>query len=191
VRPGPGPCLPRRCVSPWRQSPWARSPLGGEGAGPAPGPAPAARPRRTAPPVRPPRPPPAAGRSRDPSPSPPPVRGWSPASGTRFPLGLERPREGGVPPFPCLVRGGLPSALTGLCALRSCQWKARAGCGGEPLPPILQGRCPPSGCTGPPSCLVRGIPFLRAAGDSLPSYVMKWTLLPFPWVVGDPSLSVL
>lgn len=73
VRLGPVPAFPRRDVSPWRQSPWARSPLGGDGAGPVPGPAPAARLRRTAPPVWPPRPPPAAGRSRDPFPSP--VRG--------------------------------------------------------------------------------------------------------------------
>lgn len=58
--------VPQPESSPWKPSPWARSPLGGEGVGSVLGPAPAARPRRTAPPVG---PRPAAGRSRHPSPS--------------------------------------------------------------------------------------------------------------------------
>lgn len=66
VRSGPLPPVPQLDSSPWKPSPWARSPLGGEGVGSVLGPAPAARPRRTAPPVG---PRPAAGRSRHPSPS--------------------------------------------------------------------------------------------------------------------------
>lgn len=138
VRLGPVPALPRCDVSPWRQSPWVRSPLGGDGAGPVRGPAPAARPRRTAPPVWPTRPPPAAGRSRDPSPSP---------------LSGAGALQTGTPPFSCLInRGGGSHQPEGdFVPSRLVRANPRQA-GGDPSP----------------ACLTREIPSLRLYGTPLP-----------------------
>lgn len=169
VRLGPVPALPRCDVSPWRQSPWVRSPLGGDGAGPVRGPAPAARPRRTAPPVWPTRPPPAAGRSRDPSPSP---------------LSGAGALQTGTPPFSCLInRGGAPISLKGTSCPPGLYGQTLGRLGGTPHPLVLQGKFPPSGCTGPPfppSYLIRGIPLLQAVRDPTLSYLTRWTRLSFP-----------
>lgn len=128
----PLPLVPQPDSSPWKPSPWARSPLGGEGVGSVLAPAPAARPRRTAPPVG---PRPAAGRSRHPSPSF--------CQGLRPMLlpGCARTVKRGSPLVFLSCKGDVSSTLGELYASLSCKR--------DPAPFCLIGEFPSNGFTGP------------------------------------------